>query len=77
MIYWLSRIGGIEWWNGILEWNTEINNLMPEVALSHYCMFLNTPCYVCTYAGNINMQATSLYTTPKSCFKFFNSLQQI
>ena len=43
----LSRISGMEWWNGTLEWNTEINNLMPNVALCYYClMLLNILCYV-------------------------------
>ena len=31
----LSRISGMEWWNGTLEWNTGINNLVPKMALSH------------------------------------------
>ena len=24
---WLSRISGMEWWNGTLEWNTGMGNL--------------------------------------------------
>ena len=29
----LLRLSGTEWWNGTLEWNTGINNLIPKV---HY-----------------------------------------
>ena len=43
----LSRISGMEWWNGTLIWNTGINNLMPNVPLSHYCLMSLNICYVC------------------------------
>ena len=26
----ISRISGMEWWNGILDWNTGIGKLMPK-----------------------------------------------
>ena len=31
LYHWLSRISGMEWWNGILEWNTEIGQVMPKL----------------------------------------------
>ena len=32
-----SRISGMEWWNGTLEWNTGIKILMPK---AFYCLKL-------------------------------------
>ena len=37
LYHWLSRISGMEWWNGILEWNTEIGQVMPKLSY-----FINT-----------------------------------
>ena len=37
LYYWLSRISGMEWWNGILEWNTGIGQVMPKLSY-----FINT-----------------------------------
>ena len=57
----LSRISGMEWWNGTLKWNTGINNLMPKMLLSHYCYLTHHATYVyviyaCrTIVGNINV----------------------
>ena len=37
LYHWLSRISGMEWWNGILEWNTEIGQVMLKLSY-----FINT-----------------------------------
>ena len=37
LYHWLSRISGMEWWNGILEWNTEIGQVMQKLSY-----FINT-----------------------------------
>ena len=36
-------------WNGTLEWNTGINNLMPKILLSHYCYLTYHACMLCMY----------------------------